>query len=99
MSLSNQLDTLSIDEIQDVATELMVKLSKGSLVHILIDMVDPKVMLENILKTKEDTDSLAKTMEEKGFPNWKGLPVCYACLDIYKEVEEALKPYTESLLH
>jgi len=96
MSLSNQLDTLSIDEIQDVATELMIKLSKGSLVHLLIDMVDPKVMLENILRTKEDNESLAKTMEEKGFPK---LPVCYDCSDIYKEVEEVLKPYTESLLH
>ena len=90
VTLSNQLNTLSIGEVQDIATGLTCTLNRDMLVHILLDMVDPRVMIENILKTKEDNDSLAKTMEEKKFPP---LVPCIDCVDIYHKLELELKLY------
>ena len=94
-SLRNQLDTLSVTEVQDLATRLMVSLNKDMLVHLLIDMVDPRVMIENILKTKEDNDSLAETMREKGFPS---LLVCYEWVEIYNKLEVELNGVYHKLL-
>jgi hypothetical protein len=51
-------------------------------------MVDPRVMIDNIIKTKEDNDSLAKTMKEKKFPP---LLQCIECVDIYHKLELELK--------
>ena len=56
VTLSNQLNTLSIEEVQDIATRLTCTLNRDMLVHILLDMVDPRVMIDNIIKTKEDTN-------------------------------------------
>ena len=94
-SLRNQLDTLSVTEVQDLATRLMVSLNKDMLVHLLIDMVDPRVMIENILKTKEDNDSLAETMREKNFPS---LLVCYECVEIHNKLEVELNGVYHKLL-
>ena len=94
-SLRNQLDTLSVTEVQDLATRLMVSLNKDMLVHLLIDMVDPRVMIENILKTKEDNDSLAKTMREKGFPS---LLACVDCIEIHNKLEVELNGVYHKLL-
>jgi len=88
MVTRNQLDTLSVGEVQDIATRLTCTLNRDMLVHILLDMVDPRVMIENILKTKEDNDTLAKTMEEKNFPP---LVRCFDCIDIYHKLELELK--------
>ena len=88
MVTRNQLDTLSVGEVQDIATGLTCTLNRDMLVHILLDMVDPRVMIENILKTKEDNNTLAKTMKEKKFPP---LLVCIECVDIYHKLELELK--------
>ena len=84
LSLSNQLNTLNVQEVQDIATRLTCTLNRDMLVHILLDMVDPRVMIENILKTKEDT------MKEKKFPP---LLRCIECTDIYHKLELELKLY------
>ena len=89
-TISNQLATLSTEEVQDIATRLTCTLNRDNLVHLLIDMVDPRVMIENIVKTREDNDSLSKTMKEKGFPS---LLACVECIDIFHKLELELKLY------
>lgn len=90
LSLSNQLNTLNVQEVQDIATRLTCTLNRDMLVHILLDMVDPRVMIDNIIKTKEDNDTLAETMKEKKFPP---LLRCIECTDIYHKLELELKLY------
>ena len=87
LSLSNQLNTLNVQEVQDIATRLTCTLNRDMLVHILLDMVDPRVMIENILATKQGQENLARQLNPS-----KEL-VCYECVDIFHKLELELKLY------
>jgi len=72
-------------EVDDLAIRLMAILDRTDLVHILIDMVEPKVMLETILTTKEEQEAMAATLRSVS-STVKEL-VCYECRGIYKKLE------------
>ena len=84
-SLLKELAKLEKPEVDDLAIRLMAILDRTDLVHILIDMVEPKVMLETILTTKEEQEAMAATLRSVS-STVKEL-VCYECRAIYNKLE------------
>ena len=84
-NLHKELDKLEKPEVDDVAIRLMSTLGRNDLVHILLDMVEPKVMLENIITTKEEQEAMAVALRKVG-STVKEL-VCYECTAIYNKLE------------
>jgi len=93
-NLLQELDKLEKSEVDDLAVRLMSTLNRNDLVHILLDMVEPKVMLENILTTKEEQEAMADTLRRVS-STVKEL-VCYECRAIYDKLELELTHRKES---
>ena len=74
--------------IDDIAIKLVSTLDRNDLVHILLDMVEPKVMIENIVITKREQDKLSASI---GYPYRK--VTCFDCTEIHDKLVEILHNY------
>ena len=81
----NRVDTETID---NIAIKLVSTLDRNDLVHILLDMVEPRKMLENIVTTKKEQDRLADTV---GSAYRK--VVCFDCTEIHDKLLGILHHY------
>ena len=80
VALNNNLD--------DIAIKLVSTLDRNDLVHILLDMVEPSIMLQNIISTGLEQQKLQKEVG-KGYSN----VVCYDCNGIQNKLQEILHHY------
>ena len=87
VTLSSQVNSLTVQEVNEIVINLTSTLNRNNLVHILLDMIEPKVMLQNILDTKQGQENLARQLNPS-----KEL-VCYECVDIFHKLELELKLY------
>lgn len=77
-----------LDNIDDIAVKLVSTLDRNDLVHILLDMVEPRVMIQNILITKEEQEKLA---QEVGTTYSR--VACYECKGIQEKLVHILNNY------
>ena len=78
-------DNISNDYIDDIAIKLVSTLDRSDLVHILLDMVAPKEMIQGILTTAEHQQKL---LEEVGSDYHK--VVCHECKGISNKLQAIL---------
>jgi len=83
-NILKELDNLSTDEIDTMVARFTCTLGRNSLVHLLLDMIDPTVMIQNILLNRELQEDLLRGCQ------CTGKVVCYECLDIYGKLEREL---------
>lgn len=84
-------DNISNDYVDDIAIKLVSTLDRNDLVHILLDMVEPRIMLQNILITEQEQQKLK---EEVGSDYHK--VVCYECKGIQNKLQEILHNFSIS---
>jgi len=83
VNILQELQELDREGIDNLATRLTSTLDRNDLVHILLDMIDPKVMLENIVTSKEEQDAMAKEVESFSMTTKS---ICIECTDIYNKL-------------
>lgn len=76
------------EHIDDIAIKLVSTLDRNDLVHILLDMVEPGVMLQNIVITKREQDKLAHTIGS----TYRKV-VCFDCTEIHDKLVGILYDY------
>ena len=93
-----QPSKIDTDTIDNISIKLISTLNRNDLVHILLDMVEPRVMLENIVTTKREQNRLEGVVAVSGVDStsvggrYKKL-VCFECKEIHDKLLEILHAY------
>lgn len=89
---NNLINTVDIKEqIDEIAIQLVSTLDRNDLVHILLDMVEPKIMIQNILTTAQEQEQLRKEVGTEF-----NRVVCYDCQGIQNKLRGILHNYNHS---
>ena len=83
-NILKELDNLSTEEVDTMVARFTCTLGRNSLVHLLLDMIDPKVMIQHVLLKREQQEDILRGCR------CTGKEVCYECLDIYGKLEREL---------
>ena len=87
-SITEQPRKVDTETIDNIAIKLISTLDRNDLVHILIDMVEPRKMLENIVTTKREQDKLRDSI---GYPYRK--VTCFECTEVHDKLLGILHHY------
>lgn len=71
-----------------VAEDLLKNIGKDDLVHILLDMINPRDVLKTIILTRAEQTRLEQEVSKN--TGHRPYPCCWECKGIYKVLQEVL---------